>query len=69
MFENKHLAGALPGTGFTVNGAPIAHDSALASAGAELVVSTHLFVLARFNGEFAAGSQTYAGTGTVRYVW
>jgi uncharacterized protein with beta-barrel porin domain len=60
---------ALPGAGFTVNGAPIARDSALASAGAELVVSSHLSLLARFNGEFAANSQTYAGTGTVRYVW
>jgi len=26
-------------------------------------------VLAKFDGEFARGSQTYAGTGTVRYTW
>ena len=24
---------------------------------------------AKFDGEFAAGSQTYAGTGTLRYTW
>ena len=28
-----------------------------------------LIVLAKFDGEFAKGSQTYAGTGTLRYVW
>jgi autotransporter-associated beta strand protein len=60
---------SLPGTSFTVFGAPIPHDSALASAGAELIVTSHLSVLAKFDGEFAAGSQTYAGTGTVRYTW
>jgi hypothetical protein len=26
-------------------------------------------LLAKFDGEFAPHSQTYAGTGTVRYVW
>jgi hypothetical protein len=24
---------------------------------------------AKFDGEFASGSQTYAGTGTIRYTW
>ena len=44
-----------------------AKNSALTSAGAELrlIVS----VLAKFDGEFATHSRTYAGTGTVRYVW
>jgi uncharacterized protein YhjY with autotransporter beta-barrel domain len=60
---------ALPGSSFTVNGAPIPRNSALVSAGAELIISSHLSLLARFNGEFAANSQTYAGTGTLRYVW
>ena len=27
------------------------------------------FVSAKFDGEFARSSQTYVGTGTVRYVW
>jgi hypothetical protein len=26
-------------------------------------------VLAKFDGEFASHSQTYAGTGTVRFTW
>jgi hypothetical protein len=26
-------------------------------------------LLGKFDGEFATHSQTYAGTGTVRYVW
>jgi hypothetical protein len=25
--------------------------------------------VAKFDGEFASGSQTYAGTGTLRYTW
>jgi uncharacterized protein with beta-barrel porin domain len=60
---------ALPGSSFTVNGAPIPRDSALASIGAELHMTTHWSVLAKFDGEFASNSQTYAGTGTLRYTW
>jgi len=26
-------------------------------------------LLVKFDGEFAPGSQTYAGSGTLRYVW
>jgi uncharacterized protein with beta-barrel porin domain len=44
-------------------------DSALASAGAELHITPALSLRAKFDGEFASGSQTYAGTGTVRYSW
>jgi uncharacterized protein with beta-barrel porin domain len=60
---------SLPGGSFTVNGAPIARDSALASAGAELFLTTRWTLLAKFDGEFANGSQTYAGSGTLRYWW
>ncbi len=60
---------ALPGGSFTVNGAPIAHDSALTSAGAELFLTPRWTLLAKFDGEFANGSQTYAGSGTLRYSW
>jgi len=60
---------ALPGASFTVNGAPIPQDSALASAGAQLFLSPNWSLLAKFDGEFAHSSQTYAGTGTVRYTW
>jgi uncharacterized protein YhjY with autotransporter beta-barrel domain len=60
---------ALPGAGFVVNGAPIPTDSALASVGAELYMTTRWSVLAKFDGEFAKSSQTYAFTGTLRYTW
>ena len=60
---------SLPGASFTVNGAAIAHDSALTSAGAKLFLSPGLMVMAKFDGEFASHASTYAGTGTVRYTW
>jgi uncharacterized protein YhjY with autotransporter beta-barrel domain len=59
----------LPGASFVVNGAPIPADSALASVGAELRMTTRWSVLAKFDGEFARTAQTYAGTGTLRYAW
>jgi uncharacterized protein with beta-barrel porin domain len=58
----------LPGASFIVNGATPAKDSALASAGAELRLANGVALLAKFDGEFAGRSQTYAATGTVRYV-
>jgi uncharacterized protein with beta-barrel porin domain len=61
--------GALPGSGFTVFGAPIPHDSALASAGLQLFFAPSWSLLAKFDGEFANGSQTYAGTGALRHSW
>jgi uncharacterized protein with beta-barrel porin domain len=60
---------SLPGTAFTLNGAPIPHDSALTSAGAQLFFTPNWSFTARFDGEFASGSQLYAGTGTLRYTW
>ena len=60
---------ALPGASFIVNGATPAKNSALTSAGAELRLISGVSLLAKFDGEFATHSQTYAGTGTVRYVW
>ena len=60
---------ALPGGTFTVNGAPIPQNSALTTAGAQLFLTPQWTLLAKFEGEFAPGSQTYAGTGTVRYSW
>jgi autotransporter-associated beta strand protein len=60
---------SLPGTSFIVNGAPIPHDSALVSTSAELFLTPNWTMLAKFDGEFANGSQTYAGTGTLRYFW
>jgi autotransporter-associated beta strand protein len=60
---------SLPGTNFTVNGAPIPQNSALTSVGAQLFVTANWSVLAKFDGEFANGSQTYTGSGTLRYSW
>ena len=60
---------ALPGTSFIVNGATPAKDSALVSTGAELRLVNGVTLLAKFDGEFARRSQTYAGTGTIRYAW
>ncbi|WP_244521436.1 autotransporter outer membrane beta-barrel domain-containing protein [Bradyrhizobium sp. DOA9] len=60
---------ALPGASFTVNGAAPAKDAALASAGAELKFSNGVALSARFDGEFAARSTAYSGTGSLRYTW
>jgi uncharacterized protein with beta-barrel porin domain len=60
---------ALPGASFIVNGATLAKNSALTSAGAELRLANGVTLLAKFDGEFAARSSTYAGTGTLRYRW
>ena len=60
---------ALPGAAFIVNGATVPNNSALTSAGAQFYITPRLSLLAKFDGEFASGSQTYAGTGTLRYAW
>jgi len=60
---------ALPGTNFTVNGAAQPADSALTSASAEFALTPAWSLTGKFDGEFARGAQTYAGTGTVRYRW
>ena len=59
----------LPGASFIVNGATPVPNSALVSAGGELRFLDRWGVAARFDGEFADRAQTYAGTGTIRYVW
>jgi hypothetical protein len=58
-----------PRTSFIVNGATPAKNSALASAGAELKFANGVTLIGKFDGEFARGSQTYAGTGTLRVSW
>jgi uncharacterized protein with beta-barrel porin domain len=60
---------ALPGASFIVTGATPATDSALITAEAELHLAANWALLAKFDGEFANTSQTYAGTGTLRYQW
>jgi autotransporter-associated beta strand protein len=59
----------LPGSSFIVNGATPAKNSALASTGAELRLANGVSLLGKFDGEFASHSSTYAGTGTLRYMW
>ena len=59
----------LPGSSFIVNGAAPAENSALVSAGAEWRLANGITLLAKFDGDFASHSQTYAGTGTLRYRW
>jgi outer membrane autotransporter protein len=59
----------LPGASFIVNGATPAKNSALVSEGAELRLANGVTLLAKFDGEFAAHSSSYGGTGTVRYTW
>ena len=60
---------SLPGAGFVVNGAVPAKDRALASVGGDLHIAPNWMLQAKFDGEFASRTQTYAGTGTLRYTW
>lgn len=55
----------LPGASFTVNGAAPPPNSALASAGAKFYITPAWSFDAKFDGQFADSSQTYAGTGDV----
>jgi uncharacterized protein with beta-barrel porin domain len=60
---------ALPGAAFIVNGAAPPKNSALTTASAELRMTANWSVLAKLDGDFGNGSQTYAGSGTLRYTW
>jgi outer membrane autotransporter protein len=72
-FNPDHAAAAtfqtLPGASFVVNGAAQASDSALVTAAAELKWMSGVSVGATFEGEFSDVTRSYAGKGTVRYVW
>lgn len=60
---------ALPGTSFTVNGARPSADAALLSLGGEMDWGTGWRVAANVDGEFAAGSQSYAAKGSLIRAW
>ncbi|HEY2134680.1 MAG TPA: autotransporter domain-containing protein [Xanthobacteraceae bacterium] len=60
---------ALPGSNFMVFGAAAPKDSALTSFGAELRMTPTMSVAAKFDGQFGDGSQTYAGSATMRWSW
>ena len=59
----------LPTPAFIINGAALPPDKALVSGGSELRLRNGWSVIGKFDGEFASRLQSYAGTGTVRYVW
>ena len=60
---------ALPGAAFTVNGAAPPSNSGLTTAAAELHITRSWTATTRFDGEFASRSQTYTGSGVLRYTW
>jgi autotransporter-associated beta strand protein len=59
----------LPGASFTVFGAGLPRDALLVSAGPELRLPNGWTLRAKFDGSFAGQSQTYAGTGVLRFAW
>jgi autotransporter-associated beta strand protein len=60
---------ALPGASFVVGGAAQASDSALTSVSAEMKWINGWSAAATFEGEFSNVTRSYAGKGTVRYIW
>jgi uncharacterized protein with beta-barrel porin domain len=60
---------ALGGAPFTVFGAEPARDLALLSGGAEWRLANGVSFLAKVDGELGSRSQTYSGTGRIRYTW
>jgi outer membrane autotransporter protein len=60
---------ALPGASFIVNGASPARDHALTTLGADYRLAPNWVLSAKFEGQFAAKSQTYAGVGKMVYSW
>ena len=61
--------GLSPIAAFIVNGAKPAADLGVVTAGAELRLASGWALMGKFDGEFGSGTQTYAGTARVRYVW
>jgi autotransporter-associated beta strand protein len=59
----------LPGASFIVNGAAQAHDSALATASAEMKWLNGFSLAATFEGQFSDVTNSYAGKGVMRYSW
>jgi uncharacterized protein with beta-barrel porin domain len=60
---------ALPGASFVVNGVTPPPDLGLVTAGAEWHMAHNWSLMARFDGEFGNGDQTYTGTARLRYAW
>jgi hypothetical protein len=60
---------SLPGSSFTEFGAAPATNSFLYSAVAEISFKNGISLAGKFDGESAQHSQTYIGTGRLRYTW
>ncbi|MCP3463691.1 autotransporter domain-containing protein [Bradyrhizobium sp. CCGUVB23] len=60
---------AVPTPAFTVEGARAASDAGRVEVGSRLPLSHWSELSARFTGEFAKGSQSYAGTGSLKVSW
>ena len=59
----------VPGASFVVNGASPAADVALLTAGARFDLTNDWALTAKVDGEFGAGSRTYAANATLRKTW
>ncbi|HLW93004.1 MAG TPA: autotransporter outer membrane beta-barrel domain-containing protein, partial [Roseiarcus sp.] len=60
---------SLPAASFIVNGARQAQDQALLAAGAEWRFANNWTAMAKFEGQFGAGTEAYAATGRLTYSW
>ncbi|GLR87344.1 hypothetical protein GCM10007857_40550 [Bradyrhizobium iriomotense] len=60
---------SMPVAAFTVEGARAASDAGRIEVGSRLALNRWSELSARFTGEFAKGSQSYAGTGSFKVSW
>ena len=60
---------ALPGSGFTVSGAPAVSDAARVTTGVKLDISNAVALYAAFDGAFSGSGNLYSGKGGVRVTW
>ena len=70
-FQAGLAPGALPGAGtsFVINGAALPQNLAVVSAGTDLYVTPATSISTKFDGQIAAGVQTYGGSLTLRSTW
>jgi uncharacterized protein with beta-barrel porin domain len=61
--------GLAPVASFVVGGAQPSPDLAVVTAGAEIRMANGWALMGKFDGEFGNGTQSYVGTGRVRYAW
>jgi uncharacterized protein with beta-barrel porin domain len=59
----------LPGTEFTVTGAPVVRDAALVSLGSELRFARGFSLASKVDAELSGHGNAYSGTATLRYGW